>query len=83
LLGGRERDAVPGLTGLDRQRDREVRFPGAGRPEEADVHVLLGPGELAEVKDQRLLGGGLRGEVEVLERLVSGEGGVADALARA
>ena len=43
LLGGRERDAVPGLAGLDRQRDREVRLAGARRPEEADVAVLGDP----------------------------------------
>jgi hypothetical protein len=45
--------------------------------------VLGDPGQLGEVQDQRLLGAGLSGEVEVLERLVGGEGGVADALARA
>ena len=83
LLGGGERDAVAGLAGLDRQRDREVRLAGAGRAEEADVAVLGDPGELGEVQDQRAFGAGLGGEVEVLERLVGGEGGVADALARA
>ena len=31
LLGGCERDAVPGLAGLDRQRDRQLRLAGAGR----------------------------------------------------
>jgi len=31
LLGGGERDAVAGLAGLDRERDREVGFAGAGR----------------------------------------------------
>jgi hypothetical protein len=56
---------------------------GAGRPEEADVGVLGDPGELREVQDHRLLGAGLRGEVEVLEGFVRGERGVADALARA
>jgi len=82
LLGGRERDPVAGLAGLDRQRDREVTLAGAGRPEEADVHVLGGPGELGEVEDQRPLGRRLGGEVEVFERLVGREGGVADAVAR-
>jgi hypothetical protein len=81
LLGGRERDAVPGLAGLDRQGDREVCLAGARRAEEADVAVLVDPGELREVQDQRLLGAGLGGEVEVLQRLVGGERGVADALA--
>src|SRR3712207_7340109 len=41
------------------------------------------PGELGEVQDQRSFGAGLGGEVEVLERLVCREGGVADALAGA
>ena len=45
--------------------------------------MLGDPGELGEVQDQRLLGAGLGGEVEVLQRLVRGERGVADALARA
>ena len=35
------------------------------------------------MEDQRLLGAGLRGEVEVLQGLVRGERGVADALAGA
>lgn len=83
LLGGGERDAMAGLAGLDRQRDRQMGLPGPWGPEEADVHVLGGPGELGEVQDQRLLGGGLGGEVEVLQRLVRGERGVADAVARA
>ena len=34
------------------------------------------------MKDQRLLGGGLGGEIEVLQGLVGREGGVADAVAR-
>src|SRR6185503_6642948 len=73
---------VAGLAGLDRQRDRQVRLAGAGWSEEADVHVLGGPGELGEVEDQRLLGGGLGAEVEVLQRLVGWERGVADPVAR-
>ena len=44
--------------------------------------MLGGPGELGEVEDQRLLGGWLGAEVEVLEGLVGREGGVADAVAR-
>jgi len=44
--------------------------------------VLLGPVELSEVQDQWLLRGGLGGEVEVLEGLVGGQRGVADAVAR-
>jgi hypothetical protein len=45
--------------------------------------VLADPGELGEVQDQWLLGAGLGGEVEVLQRLVGGERGVTDALAGA
>ena len=56
---------------------------GAGRPEEADVGVFGDPGQLREVQDQRAFGAGLGGEVEVLKRLVGGEGGVTDPLARA
>ena len=41
------------------------------------------PRELREVQDQRAFGAGLGAEVEVLERLVRGQRGVADALARA
>lgn len=39
LLGGRERDAVSGLAGLDRQCDREVTLAGAGRV--CDVVLML------------------------------------------
>ena len=83
MLGGRERDAVAGLAGLDRQRGRQMGLAGAGRADQADVGVLVDPGELREVQDQRLLGARLGGEVEVLERLVRREGGVADAVAGA
>ena len=31
LLGGRERDPLPALAGLDRQRDRQVRLAGPRR----------------------------------------------------
>jgi hypothetical protein len=58
-------------------------LPVPGGSEEADVAVLGDPGELREVQDQRLLGAGLRGEVEVLQGLVRRERGVADALAGA
>jgi len=83
LLGGREGDAVAGLAGLDSQRGREVGLAGAGRSDQTDVGVLVDPGELREVQQQRLLGGGLGAEVEVLDGLVRGEAGVADPLARA
>lgn len=41
---------------------------GAGQAELANVGVLLDPGQLREMHDQRPLRGGLRGEVEVIER---------------
>ncbi len=72
---------MPGVAGLDGQRGSEMGFAGAGRAEEADVHVLLGPGQLGEVQDQRLLRRGLGGEVEVLKALVRGERGVPDPVA--
>ena len=78
LLGGRERDAVAGLAGLDRQRDREVRLAGAGRPEEADVLCSAVQASWARCKISGFSARGLGAEVEVLERLVGREGGVAD-----
>jgi hypothetical protein len=45
--------------------------------------VLGDPGQLREVQQQRLLGRGLGGEVEVLQGLVRRERGVPDPLARA
>src|SRR5207253_3105614 len=73
-LSGGEGDAVAALAGFDRERDREVRLAGAGRPEEADVGALLDPGELGEMQHERALGGRLGAPVEVLERLQRGEG---------
>jgi hypothetical protein len=58
-------------------------LPVPGGPKKQTFAVFLDPCELGEVEDQRLLGGGLGCEVEVLQRLVRGEGGVANALARA
>jgi hypothetical protein len=71
------------LAGLERERDREVRLAGAGWAEEADVGALFDPGELCQVQHERLLGRGLGGPVEVVERLQGGEGGVTDAHAGA
>src|SRR5206468_9466180 len=51
FLGGGEGDAVAALAGFERERDREMTFAGAGRPEEADVRALLDPAELGEVQD--------------------------------
>ena len=82
-MRGGEGDAVAALAGFEAERDREVGLAGAGRAEKADVAALLDPGQLRQVEHERLLGGGLRGPVEVLERLQRGEGGVPDAHARA
>jgi hypothetical protein len=60
-----------------------VTFAGAGRPEKADVGVLLDPGELGQVHHERALGGRLRRPVEVLERLARRELRRAHARARA
>jgi hypothetical protein len=54
-----------------------------GGPYQADVGVLMDPRELGEVQQQRRFRGRLGGEVEVLQRLVGGERGVTDPLARA
>jgi hypothetical protein len=45
--------------------------------------VLLNPGQLRQVGDERALGCWLGGPVEVLERLARREGGVADPLSGA
>jgi hypothetical protein len=71
------------FAGLHRERDREMAFAGAGRAEEADVGVLLDPGQLRQVGDERALGGRLGLPVEVLERLAGRELRRADALAGA
>jgi hypothetical protein len=42
-LGGRERDAVAVLAGLDPQRYGEMNFADAWRPDQADIGVLLDP----------------------------------------
>ena len=49
---GAERDAVPGQTGADAERDRQVRLAGAGRAEQDDVLAAGEEVELAEVQDR-------------------------------
>jgi hypothetical protein len=56
LGGGRERDAVAGQAGADRDRDRQVRLAGAGRAEQDDVLAGVQEVELPEVLDD-LAGG--------------------------
>ena len=80
LLGGLKQDAVAALAGLQRERDRKMGLTRAGWAEQADVSVLLDPGELSKVVDERPLGGRLHLPVEVLERLQRRKAGGADAL---
>jgi len=54
------------LAGLERQRDRQMAFVGAGRAEEADDGSLFDPVELGQVQDERPLGRGLGRPIEVL-----------------
>jgi hypothetical protein len=78
-LRRREGDSVAALAGFEGECDRQVSLAGARRTEEADVGVLLDPGQLGQVQHERALGVGLRRPVEVLECLQRGEAGVADA----
>ena len=79
ILRGRQGDPVTLLASLERQGGREVGFAGARWAEEADVRLLLDPGELREMLGERALRARLCCPVEVLERLQGGEAGVADA----
>src|ERR671919_438804 len=65
--------AVAGEAGADRDRDRQVRLAGPGRPEQHDVVLGVQEVELAEVLDHLLLDRALEGEVELLERLAGRE----------
>jgi hypothetical protein len=80
---GGEGDAVPGLSGLDRQPDGQVGLAGSGRPQEYDVGGLGQEGSGAEVGDHVPVECGLVIEVEVLQRLTGRETGRADAGRRA
>jgi hypothetical protein len=55
------------------ERDPEVGLAGAGRPEQHDVLAAVKEVELAEVQHRVAADRGLKGEVEVLERLARGE----------
>ena len=71
--GGAECDAVAGQAGADAERDREVSLAGPGRAEQDDVLAAVKEVELAEVQHRVAAERGLKGEVELLERLASGE----------
>jgi hypothetical protein len=70
---GPEGDAVPGEAGADPQRDAQVGLAGAGRPQQDDVLFAGDEVELAEVQDGVARDRGLKGEVELLERLARRE----------
>ena len=76
---GAKRDAVPGQAGADPQGDRQMRFAGAGRPEQDDVLAALQEIELAEMQDAVAADRGLKAEVELLQGLSGGEAGGLDA----
>jgi len=67
--GGAKRDALAGQAGADAERDREVRLAGAGRAEQDDVLAAGEKVELAEVQDRVAAQRGLKGEVELFQRL--------------
>ena len=71
--GGGVVDAVAGVHGALAERDREHCLADAGRADQQAVGFLLDEPEGGEVFDEPAVEGGLRGEVELLERLVGGE----------
>jgi hypothetical protein len=73
LGGGRERDAVAGQAGANRDGDREMALAGAGRAQQDDVVLGVQEVELAEVLDDLAADRALEGEVELLERLAGRE----------
>ena len=54
---------------LDPQRDRLMRLPDAGRPEQNDVLAVGDESALCELLKPLLVDRGLEGEIEALERL--------------
>lgn len=73
-----EGDPLAGKAGPDPECRRQMRLPGAGRPEEHDVLLAVHEVELSEVEDQGLLHAALEAPVELLEGLAPGEPGGAD-----
>ena len=78
IHGGGERDAMPGLGGLDRQSDGEVGLAGSGRPEQHYVGCLGQESAGAEVGDHVPVQRWLVIKVEVLQRLAGRETGGSD-----
>jgi hypothetical protein len=66
---GGEIDAAAGLDCLDADGDSEMRFAGAGRPEEVNDLAAVDELELGEGQDTLTVERGLEREVEAVERL--------------
>ena len=71
--GGAKGDALSGEAGADPDGDAQVGLAGAGWAEQDDVLFAGQEVELAEVQDGVAGDRGLKGEVELLERLARGE----------
>jgi hypothetical protein len=65
--GGGERDAVAGLSGFDRQSDRQMCLSGSGWPEQDDIAGLGQECAGAQVGDHVPVQCWLMIEVEVLQ----------------
>src|SRR5262249_34054892 len=68
-------DSVACLAGADAEANGEMRLAGAGWAQEDHVGGFGGEVEGGEVGDRVAFDGALKGEVEVLEGLASGEAG--------
>jgi hypothetical protein len=53
LGGGRELHALAGQAGADRQRDRQMRLAGPGRPEQDHILARVQEIQLAEMLDDQ------------------------------
>lgn len=71
------------MNGAVAERDRQMPFPDAGRPDQQDVRALLDEPQGGEVVDQAPVQRGLRIEVELLERLARRQLGEAQAALQA
>src|SRR5450631_9528 len=67
--GRREGDTVAFLTSSEPEGEGNVSLAGSGRPKGSAVLSLLDPFAPCQFQNQRLVEGGLRGEVEGVEAL--------------
>jgi hypothetical protein len=65
----RVEDRLARLTTLDRQRDRQVRLPHTGRPQEQHIVVARQKRQIEERGDLLPIQARLEAEVEVIQRL--------------